>query len=308
MSVKNIFIGKKVKYTDEHNLYTLQMVHRRFPWWILLLLLIPLLFIRCNKNLAVVCTDNGKPVVNEEVQLHYTSYYFLSKKAVNDAIDLTDSLGEAHFRIKCSVYSYIFHCMARGYASADIRNIEVSKSFYYHFTRKVHLALNDDTEDMLVKDDDELPKPTENCGVHFSGIMLSDEEEYDAANDPVASIIFGNDPYGEYVGQGYYPDNTKTFPKAVEYTFDAIAVDKGTHLIIYSKPNFKGKVLLDVVGPVLIFNGLWIDDFRYNHIATKTFSPTLQAMFPVSRRQWTKKNMHNWSYGSCKIICEQCGK
>lgn len=303
MSIKNIFIGKRIKYTDEHNLYTLQMVHRHFPWWILLLLLIPLLFIRCNRDLTVVCTDEGKPVANEEVQLHYTSYYFLSKKVVNDEIDLTDSVGEVHFRVKCSVYSYILHCLSRGHASANIRNIEVSKSFYYHFTRKVYLALHDNTEEMLVKDDDELPEPTKNCGVHFSGILLSDEEEFE-----VSSIIFGNDPYGEYVGQGYYPNNAKTFPKAVEYTFDAIAVDKGTHLIMYSKPNFKGKVLLDVVGPMLIINGHWEYDYRAINVITKTFTPSLQAMFPASRRQWSSGNMHDWSYGSCKIICEQCGE
>lgn len=151
MSIKNIFIGKKVKYNDEHDLYTLQMVHRRFPWWILLLLLIPLLFIRCNRNLTVVCTDEGRPVANEEVQLEYTSHYLLSKKVPHEETELTDSSGEAHFRLKCSVYSYIFHCLARGHASVNTKCFVANKSFFYHYTRKVHLDLMADTEDLLVK-------------------------------------------------------------------------------------------------------------------------------------------------------------
>lgn len=150
-----------------------------------------------------------------------------------------------------------------------------------------------------IHEDDKLPKPTKNCGVHFSGLVLSDEE-----SDVGISKIFAFDYGGEYVGSGYYPYNTKAFPKAVGHTFDAIAVDKGTHLIMYSKPNFEGDVLLDVVGPMLITNEKWKNDPRYNSVATKTFSPDLQALFPLSRRQWSSSNMHNWSNGSCKIICE----
>lgn len=154
----------------------------------------------------------------------------------------------------------------------------------------------------VINNEDDVPKPTENCGVHFSGAVLSDVES------PVGiKIIFGNDPIGEYVGRGYYPDNTKTFPKAVEHTFDAIAVDKGTRLIMYREPNFKGDVLLDVVGPVLITNVLWRNDIRYNMVADKTFSEKLQSLFPPSHRQWSSENMHDWSYGSCKIMCQQCG-
>lgn len=156
-----------------------------------------------------------------------------------------------------------------------------------------------DERDIPLQKKTEPEPPKENCGVHFSGLILSDE-----ASNVGISRIFDNDPGGEYVGSGYYPDNTKAFPNAVDKTFDAIAVDNGTHLILYSQPNFKGKVLLDVVGPILISNVLWKDDIRYNSVAYKTFTPDLQALFPVSRRQWSSENMHDWSTGSCKIICE----
>lgn len=157
----------------------------------------------------------------------------------------------------------------------------------------------DDNKVDTIVDNDDLPEPTTNCGVHFSGLVLSDEDSEDGI-----ATIFSDDRCGEYVGQGYYPDNAKTFPNAVRTTFDAIAVDNGTHLIIYSEHDFKGEVLLDVVGPALITNVLWKNDNRYNIVANKTFTPELQALFPPSRRQWSSGNMHGWSYGSCKIICE----
>lgn len=152
-----------------------------------------------------------------------------------------------------------------------------------------------------IHEDDKLPKPEENCGVHFSGAVLSDEE----SESGDIGVIFGNDRIGEYVGNGYYPDNTKTFPKAVQHTFDAIAVDNGTRLILYSEPNFEGRIVLDVVGPVLITNKRWRDVPKYNSAIEKTFNADLQTLFPPSRRQWSSEDMWSWSNGSCKIICEQ---
>ena len=34
-----INVSKKLKYTEKYDLYTVQLIHRRFPWWILLFLL-----------------------------------------------------------------------------------------------------------------------------------------------------------------------------------------------------------------------------------------------------------------------------
>lgn len=146
----------------------------------------------------------------------------------------------------------------------------------------------------------DLPKPTKNCGVHFSGWYLSDRDKYPWTD---CSEIFKEEKFGEYVGQGLYPDNTKILPKSMEHSFDAVAVSRGTRLIIYSKPNFKGRVVLDVKGPVLIENV--IAKGSYDQLMTYTFKGELQELFPPERRQWSSGNMHDWSYGSCKIICEQ---
>lgn len=141
--------------------------------------------------------------------------------------------------------------------------------------------------------------PKKNCRAHFSGTLLSDV--------PITghiSQIYVADKYGEYVGEGEYPSNKAAFPKAVKYTFDGIAVDKGTRIILYSEENFKGKVLLDVKGPAVINNSKWQDERRIKDFNTKTFGNGLEGQFPKSVRTWSKGNMNDWSNGSIKVICD----
>jgi len=143
--------------------------------------------------------------------------------------------------------------------------------------------------------------PRKNCRVHFSGGFMG------GVADPNIGIskIYEIDFLSEYVGEGDYPQNEKAFPKAVATTFDGIAIDKGTRLIIYSKSNYKGEVLLDAVGPKIILNVKWKNDSRYNHCINDVFPPDLEQNYPRSVRMWSSKNMHNWSFGSCRIICGQ---
>lgn len=143
------------------------------------------------------------------------------------------------------------------------------------------------------------PDPKRNCGVHFSGTLLSDVEVKGHI-----SKIYQPDIYGEYVGDGKYISNQAAFPKAVQYTFDAIAIDKGTRLVLYSEPNFKGKVLLDVKGPCLINNVKWKNEGRIKDFCTKTFIPELEANYPKSSRRWSDSNMNTWDFGSCIITCD----
>jgi len=142
--------------------------------------------------------------------------------------------------------------------------------------------------------------PRENCRVHFTGGIMGGRFEQIGI-----SKVYKVDHMSEYVGEGEYPDNRRAFPKAVATTFDGIAIDRGTRLIIYSGPNFTGRVLLDVVGPRIINNSLWRNDARYAHCNTDRFPEELQATYPPSVREWSRENMHSWSYGSCKIICAE---
>lgn len=140
--------------------------------------------------------------------------------------------------------------------------------------------------------------PKEGCRAFFSGLLISDEflENH-------ISLIYQVDPYSEYVGCGQYPKNTKAFPKSVKTTFDGIAIDRNTRVIIYSKKNFRGKILLDKTGPAIINNGAWRNDERINNFTTKKFKEPLETNFPPECRIWSDTNMNKWSKGSVKISC-----
>ncbi len=146
---------------------------------------------------------------------------------------------------------------------------------------------------------DSIPRaPQENCRVHFSGALMGGQfEEYKI------SEIYKEDLYSEYVGSGNYPSNSQAFPKAVHHTFDGIAIDRGTRLILYSEPNFNGDVLLDVIGPAIINNGIHADNGEYNYCNTDNYPLNLQSNYPQNVRRWSSSNMHDWSNGSCKIMC-----
>ena len=147
---------------------------------------------------------------------------------------------------------------------------------------------------------DSIPKiPKANCRVHFSGALMGGVFDINGISE-----IYQEDNWSEYVGAGYYPRNSEAFPKAVKHTFDGIAIDRGTHLILYSQPNFAGEVLLDVRGPAIINNKIWVDDPMYDHCNTDNYPLNLQANYPQNVRRWSSSDMHNWSNGSCKIICE----
>ena len=141
--------------------------------------------------------------------------------------------------------------------------------------------------------------PKENCRVHFSGGVMGGEQ-----NEEGITQIYNEDRLSEYVGGGDYTDNAVAFPKAVENTFDGIAIDNGTRLIIYSGKNYTGSVLLDIQGPAVINNVKWKNDERYSHCNTDVFPANLQQNFPPSVRKWSSTDMHDWSNGSCKIICK----
>jgi hypothetical protein len=117
------------------------------------------------------------------------------------------------------------------------------------------------------------------------------------------SKIYQEDNCSEYVGEGSYTSNERAFPKSVAKTFDGIAIDKGTRLIIYSKKNFQGRILLDITGPAIINNVLWKYDERYSHCNTDRYPGSLEQNYPRSVRYWSDSDMHPWSYGSCKIMC-----
>jgi len=161
---------------------------------------------------------------------------------------------------------------------------------------------NQNKADNIIIDNVVVKKPTNNCRAHFAGTFLSDEED-----DEIISIIYQIDKYSEYVGEGEYPRAQTAFPKADATSFDAIAIDYGTQVIIYSEKNFKGKILLDQKGPAIIINKLRYDNYSLliNEILTKELKEPLNTNFPPSCRKMSKSNMFDWSKGSLKVICDE---
>ncbi len=176
----------------------------------------------------------------------------------------------------------------------DSNNVEIPN-------RNVEIPNRKDTLVENRRKQDTIPRsPQKNCRVHFSGLIMGGQFEMSHISE-----IYKEDYASEYVGAGHYPDNESAFPKAVKYTFDGIAIDRGTRLIIYSSPNFMGEVLLDVTGPAIINNVLFIDDSRYNHCNSDNYPGDLQSNFPQSVRKWSSSDMQKWNRGSCKITCNQ---
>jgi hypothetical protein len=152
----------------------------------------------------------------------------------------------------------------------------------------------------------ELP-PRKDCRVFVSDCFVGDK-----IIENNVSIIYEVDEASEYVGEGSYPKNKVAFPKAGGdgNTFDGIAIDKGTRVIIYSEQNFSGKILLDIEGPVIINNGGRYRDSNHpdfkiiiDEINNKVFNSALQTNFPQNKRLISETDMSEWSNGSMKIIC-----
>ena len=147
---------------------------------------------------------------------------------------------------------------------------------------------------------DTIPKaPQENCRVHFSGVFMGGWSEGEV------SKIYQEDQFSEFVGSGSYPNNEIAFPRSVAHTFDGIAIDKGTRLVIYSQKNFQGEILIDVSGPAIICNKKFRDHPPVNHVMTDVFPGELQSNYPPSVRRYSNTDMHSWSFGSCRITCGQ---
>ena len=102
---------------------------------------------------------------------------------------------------------------------------------------------------------------------------------------------------------GSYPNNKTAFPKAASGTFDGIAIDSNTRVILWEKPNYQGKVLLDATGPMLINNVKLGSSGCCQKCMTEPFDdPELQKNYPQSVRVWSETDMNPWTNGSVKIV------
>jgi len=293
-----------VSYTfrQDRDEYLVQLRSKRFPWWILLFLLLPLiLLIKIPKELDIQVLDGSSQPISEATVL-----LFGYDNAGNQVFSLNSESGSngiasfvlekkplyKRFMGSKSDQKYMAYAKKTGYLGDTSETLS-----YGEFNNENRiLVLQKDGEEIAIPDEPQ--KPKEGCRVFFTGLVVGGE-----FLDGHISEVYKLDDYSEYVGSGEYPDNEIAFPKSVATTFDGIAIDKGTRVIIYSQKNFQGEIVLDVTGPAIINNVLWKNDDRYSHCNTIDYKPELQKTYPQSVRRWSEVDMQPWSYGSLKVSC-----
>lgn len=196
--IRPINVSKKLKYTEKYDLYTVQMVQRRFPWWILLLLLPLLLLVQCHKDIEVCCLDAdcNMPIEELPITLEYQAHYLWNKGCflTNDSIKLTqktDSTGITVFKdLSCSVYSYIFYCLSKASFSVKCKCYAAVKEKYnFHYTHHVDMKMLPRREDLHVKLLDlETSDPLPDGILEYKYVELGEVKNGSAQADPAGVV------------------------------------------------------------------------------------------------------------------------
>ena len=160
----------------------------------------------------------------------------------------------------------------------------------------------------------EEPAPAEKLLVHFCGIFIGQVEKPDNWSHPTQpwSKIYAEFLQGElpnWMAPEIPSDHRKhsdilpvgEYPVAIEHirnaqiktTLDSIAVAPNVRLRYYSKEYFNGELLLDVVGPCIIYNSHWeyVDYFLEQDFIN---SDKDNEMFPKEVRMKSDSDMHDW--------------
>lgn len=129
--------------------------------------------------------------------------------------------------------------------------------------------------------------------IHFSGLQIADQRL-----DDTTSCAFSDDPWSDFIAAGKYPHIERTLIYSVFHQIDGIAIPPGTRLIVYSRQDYKGTVLLDITGPAIVNNAGGVSELQ-----SRVFTPSLlESTFPAAARTISASDMHGWSSGSMEII------
>lgn len=92
------------------------------------------------------------------------------------------------------------------------------------------------------------------------------------------------------------------FPEAVANTFDGIAIDKNTHLELWTGANYTGTKVVDITGPMVINNLIHGGLLTGSYSVGNCFG-LIAATLSWTDCQVSDRNMNPWGSGSCKITC-----
>lgn len=221
-----IRIDKGVKFKNEYNKYSLQLCHPHRPWWLLLLLIPFLLFIKCNKDISVACIEpEGNVVIDDvPVTLKYTTHFLWhnGKFLANDSISLTqntDENGNTTFKdLPCCVYSYIFYCLSQASFTAKSGcHAVVDEERNFHYTRHVDLMMQPRRENLQVllldrETGDELPSGTLIYKYEELGVEKTDSAKADARGIATLPQMRYCSTIKEMIAQCYgYADTSRVY-------------------------------------------------------------------------------------------------
>lgn len=194
---QSIRIDKKLKYKEEQDRYSLQLCHVRRPWWVLLLLLPLLLFIKCSKDITVSCVEpiGELPVENLPVKIEYQSHFLWNdgKFFTSDTIRLiqhTDSLGKTVFKdLPCSVFSYVFYCLQKvSFTAVDDCHVALDERRNFHYRWHITLDMEPRLKDLHVQLLDKETGDILPDGILIYKYIELGEEKTDSAHADAAGI------------------------------------------------------------------------------------------------------------------------
>lgn len=196
-------ISKKVKFNPEQTEYILKIKKRRFPWWLILLLLPLLLFVKCEKTIKVLAVDHqNKPIVGAGVQLDYASVYLydegeFNKKSQYSLNGVTDKDGIVEFKkVKYSVYSLISmnSTIAKIQVNSDCYHCDILKkkfhyiSLFYTETLKMKCSPKYMTTEFLIIDS-ETKDPINKAKFTFIQKMQSDSLQHSESEPDGLAVV-----------------------------------------------------------------------------------------------------------------------
>ena len=138
--------------------------------------------------------------------------------------------------------------------------------------------------------------------VHLTGALMSDES---SSSKWTSKALDMSDQHSSFLQIGKYNTLGVVLKKAHDFTLDGIAIPANTRLIVYKEQNCSGEILLDITGPAIVNNFIYLDfGGGYYNVNLKEFIPELQPYFPQAVRTWSTTNMREWVKGSMEVKAE----
>ncbi len=132
--------------------------------------------------------------------------------------------------------------------------------------------------------------------IHFSSLLISD-----SSIDALSSQAYITDHHSNFIPLGQYPVLNGFSWGSTNQTPNGIAIPANVHITIYSESHFKGKILVDIVGPAIINNSSKKNQPASVIAHSKEFNAPLQKVFPQAVRSWSAVDMKEWYKGSMEI-------